>query len=93
MSRSVPWTPQEDAHLIVRYNAGWMAKNIGAEMGRSENGVEARLIRLRDKGAQILRYRKFRHSAPESPLVKGITQEDLDWMERYRQNAERRVGL
>jgi biotin operon repressor len=86
------WTPQEDARLIVAYNAGASAKEIGLMIDRTENSVTARITKLRDQGAPIAGFRHYHKG--KAPICPFITDEDRAWMAYWSQpRAVRRAQV
>jgi hypothetical protein len=82
--RTLLWTPKEDAQLIVAYNAGASAKEIGLLVDRTVNSVTARITKLRDQGAPIAGFRHYHKPGPE-PRCRFITDEDRAWMAYWSQ--------
>jgi hypothetical protein len=84
------WTHQEDATLIVLYNAGESASVIGGKLQRTESSVTSRISKLREMGHPVGDFRRSRKPGPE-PRYVGIDQDDLAWMAHYRQQAAQRA--
>jgi len=84
------WTHQEDAALVVLYNAGESASAISQKLQRTENSVTSRISKLRELGHPVGDLRKPRKPGPE-PRYVGIDDEDLAWMAHYRQQATQRA--
>jgi hypothetical protein len=79
------WTPQEDATLIVRINAGWSRTQIATALGRPYHGVEGRLRKLAQRGLPV-------HRPDPETDCRGLTDADAAWMAYWRQpRAQRRA--
>lgn len=86
-----PWKKNEDAQLIMAINDGCQASNIAQAMGRSAASIKNRIKWLRKNGAPV-KPSAYQIVAGESDVARralqsAITQEDMDWMQHYRQRA------
>jgi hypothetical protein len=72
-----PWTAGEDAEAVRLAGAGWRLSDIGAELGRSEAAVSARLKRLGVTVGPGRRHAEAVHREPTEAELDALIAEQL----------------